>query len=125
MKFGEKLRLLRKENDISLRNLAEMVKKTPAYLSDVEKCKTKAPCKELVNNLISNLKLKEEDSQALLELAADERSEIPADIYFAIINNSSLKKLIRTVVKIDSGNSWWDEFTDILMSRTHGGSKDA
>jgi len=121
MKFGEKLRLLRKENDISLRNLAEMVKKTPAYLSDVEKCKTRAPCKELVNKLINSLKLKEEDSQALLDLAADERSEIPADIYFAVINSSSLKKLIRTVVFIDSGNYWWDEFTEILMGRIQGG----
>lgn len=38
--FGEKLKLLRKGKDISLRNLAAAANITPAYLSDIENCKT-------------------------------------------------------------------------------------
>lgn len=120
MKFGEKLRLFRKGKGISLRNLATAVNITPAYLSDVENCKTKAPSKELVNQLIKNLNLLSDESESLMELAAEERNELPADISEAIIGTPSIKKLIRAGIVTKAGNDVWDGMAETLMKQAMG-----
>ena len=121
MKFGEKLRLIRKGKGVSLRNLAAAVNITPTYLSDIENCKIKAPGKELVNQFIKNLKLISDESQILMELAADERNELPADISDAIIGTPAIKKLIRAGIVAKAGNDVWDGMAETLMKTTAGG----
>lgn len=123
MKFGENLKLLRKGKGISLRNLAASVNITPAYLSDIENCKTKAPAKELMNQLIINLKLGSDEAELLIELAAEERNELPADISEAIIYSPAIKKLIRAGIATKAGNEIWDGMAETLMKRAGGNMK--
>lgn len=117
MKFGEKLKLFRKGKGISLRNLATTIGITPTYLSDIENCKTKAPTKELMNKLIENLQLVADEAEVLIELAADERNELPADISEAIIYTPAIKKLIRIGIAANIKNETWESMAETLKKR--------
>ena len=99
MTFGACLRSIRSERKISLRQLAREVQITPTYLSDLERGNNHPPDKELLKKLIFALDLQhdEEAWQTLLDLAAQERNDLPADIKDGLMNNRPLQMLIRKI----------------------------
>lgn len=96
--FGGFLRSLRQERSLSLRRLAKDVQITPTYLSDLERGNNHPPDKPLLDKLIAALGIAgEEASLTLLDLAAKERDDLPADIKEYLMNNRSLQLFIRKV----------------------------
>lgn len=95
-KFGELLRNTRISCNISLRQLARLVNKTPTYISDIEHGNNRPPDKVLMNKIISALNI---DSQQvcyeLYDTAAYERGEVPADIVEFIMSSKDVRNIIR------------------------------
>lgn len=87
------------EKEISLRQLAKAVQITPTYLSDLERGNNHPPDKPLLDKLIHALALEKDEQrcQLLLDLAAKERNDLPADIKEYLMNNRTLQQLVRKV----------------------------
>lgn len=97
LKFGEYLRNLRQSKNISIRQLAKLVNKTPTYLSDIENGYNKPPDKILLDAIIVALGVESisETRNSLYNLAAKERNDIPADIKDYLCGNDTVLLLIR------------------------------
>lgn len=95
--FGSFLRTIRQAKGILIRKLAKEVNKTPTYLSDIENSHNKFPEKDLLDNIIQKLNIDDFPNikNALFDLAAKDRNDIPADIKGYMLNNNSLLDLIR------------------------------
>jgi len=99
--FGSYLRSLRQEHKLSLREVARALQITPTYLSDLERGNNRPPDKVLLEKIIHVLQLEqdEEACQNLLDLAARERNDLPADIKDYLMDNRTLQSLIRKIYK--------------------------
>ncbi|MCM1253366.1 MAG: helix-turn-helix domain-containing protein [Clostridium sp.] len=113
--FGESIRIIRKRKRLKIREIASEVKKTPTYISDIERGNNKPPGKELMEEIFEALELKHMDTRCYLyDLAAAERGKVSWDIAEYIIENSNLRKVIRMVQRKDSvapgsGDEFWVE----------------
>ena len=103
--FGTYLRSIRKQRELSLREVAKAVQITPTYLSDLERGNNHPPDKALLEKLIRALNVgqEEETRQTLLDLAAEGRNDLPADIKEYLMGNPTLQKLIRKVQSMPDG----------------------
>ncbi|MCP3775496.1 helix-turn-helix domain-containing protein [Paenibacillus sp. MZ04-78.2] len=96
--FGEYLRTLRNARKTSIRELAKQVKKTPTYISDIEKGNNRPPDENLLNNIIVALNLGDGASiikNKLFDLAAKERGVVSADIADFIMQDDDVRNVIR------------------------------
>lgn len=101
MEFGELLKQKRKQRDLSLRRMSELVNLGPSYLSDIENGKKPAPNDKSVLLLADILNLSENeriiffDGAALSKRQDENNFHIPVDISECIYNNELLKSQIR------------------------------
>jgi len=79
-KFGESIKIRRKEQGISLRKMAELVSFSPAYWSDIEKGRRNPPNINKILEIANILKLPSPEIDELIDLAAEDRDEIPMDL---------------------------------------------
>ena len=96
--FGKYMRAVRKAQNISVRQLAKALNKTPTYISDIENGNNRPPDKELLDSIVTELKLDEfpRVKDKLYDLSAYERGDIPADIKKIIIDNPELITILRS-----------------------------
>ncbi|NPV01775.1 MAG: helix-turn-helix domain-containing protein [Brevinematales bacterium] len=98
MKFGEYLKLIRLENEITLRRLAKTTGIDAAYLSRVERSVSPAPQKaDILNKLIEALKVSGEQETKFRDLSAAENGEYPNDIKNELKENRAIPILLRTI----------------------------
>lgn len=98
--FGEYLRALRKAKNVSIRELAKRVSKTPTYISDIEKGNNRPPDEYLLNSIIVSLNLSDDTSEIknrFFDLAAKERGGVSADIADFIMRDDDVRNIIRLV----------------------------
>ncbi len=91
MDFGSRIRQLRKEKDISLRDLADRVGIDFTYLSKIENGKVEPPSEEVIRLISKELEVDPED---LLSLAGKVSSE---QIRKAVESNPSVGILLRKI----------------------------
>lgn len=116
--FGESLRYIRKSQGISLRSIAHAVKKTPTYISDIERGNNKAPEIRLLENLMEALFVDEPAADLrnyLYDLAAAERDEVAGDIAGYIMDQEELRMVIRLAKKKDENGKIWKECMKMLQ----------
>lgn len=87
MKFGERLRALREQQDISRYRLAFMVYVNPTYIGKLERGQMPPPSSLTIRNLARALKVDEEE---LLCLAC----KVPDGLSAMLSNNLSLSRLL-------------------------------
>lgn len=99
MTFGEYMREVRKAQKIKLRELAKAVNKTPTYISDIENGNNRPPDKELLDAILSALKVNEFPQLCgkLYDLAAFGRGDIPADVKAFVIENPDAILILRSL----------------------------
>lgn len=116
VEFGEYLRSVRKEKQISIRQLAKVVSKTPTYISDIEKGNNKPPERELLDKIIVALQLAEfpDIRNKLYDLAAKGRKDVPADIKEYLMENESILKIIRTAKESPNEKQIWAKVSQII-----------
>jgi HTH-type transcriptional regulator, competence development regulator len=77
MVFGERIRLLRTECNITLRKFAEMIDVTPTYVSKIERGEAHPPAEAVIKRMAQVLKT---DADDLITLAGKIPSDLPAII---------------------------------------------
>lgn len=80
MNFGEYISKKRKENNFSIRQLAEKLNISFTYLSDVEKGRSKAFKQEILKKIIEVLELSQEEADMLNDLAGESQNTVAPDV---------------------------------------------
>lgn len=91
-KFGEFITAKRKAKAISLRKLAELLNFSPAYWSDIEKGRRNPPNYNKLEEIAKIFVLSEAETNQMVDLASNDRNEIPMDLP-EYIKNSELVRL--------------------------------
>lgn len=99
--FGNFLREMIKLNGISQSAFYSAVEITKPYFYDILSGKVNPPPPDLQYKMLENLKLDEQQRNKFLNLAAEGRGEIPADIAKMIIDHPAKLEIIReTLAKL-------------------------
>lgn len=78
--FGEFVAEKRKAKDISLRKMAELLDLSPAYWSDIEKGRRNPPNINKLEEISKLLGLSQEETDMMIDMASEDRDEIPMDL---------------------------------------------
>lgn len=78
--FGEFVAEKRKAKDISLRKMAELLDLSPAYWSDIEKGRRNPPNINKLEEIAKLLSLSQEETDMMIDMASEDRDEIPMDL---------------------------------------------
>mgnify|MGYP002803044535 CR=1 FL=1 len=80
MTFGAFISAKRKEAKLNLRDAAKHLGIAYGYLCDIEQGRRPAPEGKFVERISSFLELDKQEHEMLLDLAADSRQAVPADL---------------------------------------------
>ena len=100
--FGEFITVKRKQLDISLRQLAQMLSLSATYLSHIERGIRPAPTYAYQVKLSEVLNLSNAERDIFFELAAKTmtRNNIPLDIAEYILQDQSVREFLRIAIKL-------------------------
>ena len=123
MTFGEYLRKLRIDRNITLRKFAEMIGKSATLISGIENGDKVAPSDEVLRCIIEKLNLNSIESETLYDLAADTKTNnpIPADITETIKNSNTVKVALRVAKNLDATDEEWEDFMRRLQEKRDKG----
>ncbi|RXM70704.1 helix-turn-helix domain-containing protein [Clostridium tetani] len=120
-KFGEFIVEKRKQREISLRKMADLVDLSPAYWSDIEKGRRNPPNINKLEEIAKLLGLSHEEKDLMIDMASEDRDEIPMDLPEYIKESNLARTALRKARKMDviEGNSdvtnkAWIEFIRAL-----------
>lgn len=94
-KFSEFLNDKCKKNDKSIRKIAIKAEITHTYLLQLMNSKKEPPEAKTQERIVKALDLEKDDAIKFYNLAAEQRGDLPADIYIKILNNKKIYKEIR------------------------------
>jgi transcriptional regulator with XRE-family HTH domain len=100
-KFGEYITKKRKEQKITLRKMAELLDFSPAYWSDIEKGRRNPPNINKLEELAEILKLTSEEKYHMIDLASEDRDEIPMDLPEYIKDSNLARIALRKARKME------------------------
>ena len=109
-KFGQYVKLKRKQNNIGLRDLADIIGISPSYLCDIENGNRCAPLNHL-SNLIKVLKLDRCETVEFLDLAYSTRGNF-LDINEYLKATPMARLAVRTAIQ---HNLTGDEFLECVL----------
>ncbi|SHK14092.1 Helix-turn-helix domain-containing protein [Hathewaya proteolytica DSM 3090] len=106
-KFGEFIVEKRKQQDISLRKMADLLDLSPAYWSDIEKGRRNPPNINKLEEIAKLLGLSHEEMDLMIDMASEDRDEIPMDLPEYIKESNLARTALRKARKMDAieGNS--------------------
>ena len=105
--FGNFLREMIKQTGISQSAFYSAVEITKPYFYDILSGKVNPPPPDVQYKMLENLNLDEQQRNEFLNLAAEGRGEVPADIALLIMNNLDNIDRIRSALAtaVESSNS--------------------
>ncbi len=119
--FGKFVAEKRKEKDLSLRRMAELLDFSPAYWSDIEKGRRNPPNLSKIEEIAKLLGLSQEETETMIDIASEDRDEIPMDLPDYIKDSDLARIALRKARKMDEieGKSdttekAWKEFIKAL-----------
>ncbi len=119
--FGKFVAEKRKEKDLSLRRMAELLDFSPAYWSDIEKGRRNPPNLSKIEEIARLLGLSQEETETMIDMASEDRDEIPMDLPDYIKDSDLARIALRKARKMDeiegkSGTTEkaWKEFIKAL-----------
>ena len=117
--FGAFLKEKRNVRTITLRAMAEMIGVGYGYYSDLESGRRTPIDLEFLDKIISALKLSDEDSKKLYDLAGKAREAAPPDLT-GYINNTPKARIALRVAKETATDEDWERFTQFLEQKERG-----
>ena len=99
--FGKFVAEKRKEKDLSLRRMAELLDFSPAYLSDIEKGRRNPPNLGKIEEIAILLGLSQEETEIMIDMASEDRDEIPMDLPDYIKDSNLARIALRKARKMD------------------------
>lgn len=99
--FGEFIAEKRKEKELSLRKMAELIDLSPAYWSDIEKGRRNPPNINKLKEIAELLGLSQEEKEKMIDMASEDRDEIPMDLPEYIKESTLARTALRKARKMD------------------------
>ena len=123
--FGEFVEQKRKEKQISIRQLADMIGISPSYVSAVEKGRRNPYDKSKLDKLIKIFCLTKKETDEMYELAGKSKivkanDTVSADISSYIRENDYVGVALRTARDLQAGEEEWLQFVNELIQRKKG-----
>ena len=120
--FGKFVEMKRKEKQINLRKLAELIDNMdPAYLSDIEKGNRYPPDKDKIDKIVEVLQLTQEETNTLFDLAAlAKKHTVSPDLPDYIMGNETIRAALRKARDINAGDEEWKKVIEMLEAKEKG-----
>ena len=115
--FGEFLQKKREAKQITLRKMAEMLKMSAPYLSDIEKGRRNPPEMDKLDQIAQILLLSDEERTVMLDLAGKMRNTVAPDLPEYIMERDYVSAALRTARDLDAGEAEWQRFVEELKNR--------
>ena len=111
--FGKFLREKRQLHEITVRSMAELSDLSAGYYSDIESGRRNPPDREILDKMITALRLSDCDKITFYDLAGKARSEAPHDLSEYINEYEEVRVALRMAK--DSGDSnVWNKFINYM-----------
>lgn len=98
-KFGNVLKQIRTNQNLSLREFAKLCMFSPAYISDLEKNHRK-PTLEVIKRISENFVITEEEQKIIMNTFIHDRLELPIELLYYLIDNDLIESL-RILKEVD------------------------
>lgn len=115
--FGEFLQKKREAKQITLRKMAEMLKMSAPYLSDIEKGRRNPPEMDKLDQIAQILLLSNEERTVMLDLAGKMRNTVAPDLPEYIMERDYVSAALRTARDLDASEADWLRFVEELKQR--------
>ena len=115
--FGEFLQKKREAKQITLRKMAEMLKMSAPYLSDIEKGRRNPPEMDKLDQIAQILLLSDEERTVMLDLAGKMRNTVAPDLPEDIMERDYVSAALRTARDLDASEADWLRFVEELKQR--------
>ena len=115
--FGEFLQKKREAKQITLRKMAEMLKMSAPYLSDIEKGRRNPPEMDKLDQIAQILLLSDEERTVMLDLAGKMRNTVAPDLPEYIMERDYVSAALRTARDLDANEADWLRFVEELRQR--------
>lgn len=118
--FGEFITKKRKEKEITLRGMAELLDLSPAYWSDIEKGRRNPPNLNILQEVAKILMLSNGELDEMVDMASVDRDEIPMDLPDYIKDSKLARTALRKARKkseisgTDATKKAWEDFIKAL-----------
>ena len=119
--FGKFIVKKRKTKNISRRKMAELLDLSPSYWSDIEKGRRNPPNITILEELATLLGLSQNETDKMIDMASEDRDEIPMDLPEYIKDSNLAKTALRKARKKeefegdkDVTEKAWKEFIKAL-----------
>lgn len=119
--FGVFVSERRVAHSITLRKMADLLELSPAYWSDIEKGRRNPPNINILEELANVLKLSQEEKEHMIDLASEDRDEIPMDLPEYIKESELARTALRKAKQLNEskGNKditekAWEDFIKAL-----------
>ena len=115
--FGVFLQKKREAKQITLRKMAEMLKMSAPYLSDIEKGRRNPPEMDKLDQIAQILLLSDEERTVMLDLAGKMRNTVAPDLPEYIMERDYVSAALRTARDLDASEADWLRFVEELKQR--------
>ena len=115
--FGEFLQKKREAKQITLRKMAEMLKMSAPYLSDIEKGRRNPPEMDKLDQIAQILLLSDEERTVMLDLTGKMRNTVAPDLPEYIMERDYVSAALRTARDLDASEADWLRFVEELRQR--------
>ena len=115
--FGEFLQKKREAKQITLRKMAEMLKMSAPYLSDIEKGRRNPPEMDKLDQIAQILLLSDEERTVMLDLSGKMRNTVAPDLPEYIMECDYVSAALRTARDLDASEADWLRFVEELKQR--------
>lgn len=115
--FGKFLEAKRKENKMTMRELAKKLGYTPPHISDVEKGRRGPFDITKLNLLVEILDLNKQEAAKMMELAGEYKDEIAPDLPEYIKKREYVSYALRTAKELNADKDDWESFVQELKER--------
>lgn len=110
-------KLLSLKAEFLRRHTAKHLGISNGYLCDIEQGRRPAPEEAFVERISSFLELDKQEHEILLDLAADSRKTVPADLPDYIRQHDIVRAALRVAKEVDATDEEWKAFMEMLQNR--------
>lgn len=108
---------IREDRKYTLRQMAEALKVSPAYYSDVEKGRRNPLSLEKLEHFAEITAMSEEEKRTMFDLAGKDRSEVAPDLPEYIMQRDYVSAALRTARDLGADRKDWEAFVADLKRR--------
>lgn len=106
MSFGEYLSAKRRHREITALQMADIAGISPSYYCDIEKGRKAPPEREVLQSILSALRLSDKDTERFYDLAGAARNTVSPDLPDYIMDNEVVRVALRMAKEKANAEDW-------------------